>query len=123
MGYSPLGHKELDMIEKLNNNNKNDFSRLANKFEDKIKSFNWQTIIIALLIVVNIFLLVKLNLITNQIKNINHRIGMIYFEIEDIKNDINATNYNLESQISDLEREASDLESRVLDLELKMLWR
>ena len=36
MGYSPLGHKELDMIEKLNNNNKNDFSRLANKFEDKI---------------------------------------------------------------------------------------
>ena len=36
VGYSPLGHKELDMIEKLNNNNKNDFSRLANKFEDKI---------------------------------------------------------------------------------------
>ena len=36
VGYSPLGHKELDVIEKLNNNSKNDFYRLANKFEDKI---------------------------------------------------------------------------------------
>ena len=36
MGYSPLGLKELDMTEQLNNNNKNDFYSLANRFEDKI---------------------------------------------------------------------------------------